>query len=732
MLVRLGSVVVRCRWAIVAAGITLVAVGLLWGTGVFGLLSNGGFDDPRSESSRARARIAAEVGRQSIDVVALYSSAELTVDDERFRTAVETVVDRIRQRPEVERVVWLGDPVGPGGTAAFVSGDRHATYVAVMLRRAGSAEQFSAVEPDLRADGLTTQVGGPTAIFNDVTEQIVDDIARAEMLSMPVLLVLLVAVFRSVVAAMMPLLVGGLAILGAFVVVRLLTYATEVSIFAINVVTLLGLGLAIDYSLFVVGRFREEVARGTRIPDAVVATMATAGRTVLVSGSTIALALASLLVFPQMFLRSMGLGGVAAVVVAIIVSLTVLPALLAVLGSRLNAWRPFPATRHTPRGQHRRRPRGAHRRRAAAVQPWARIAYAVMRRPWPVIVGTVAVLALLTAPFQRAVFGDADELVLPAGTESRVVSERIDAEFPAGGDDRLTVLVSGVDPATAAAFARRIALVPNVRGAAVTATRDASSVISVSYSGESGGPVARAIVVDIRALHRPAGAEVLVGGSGADTEDLLDGLAERLPVMALLVALSTMLLLFLAFRSVLLPVKAVLMNLVSIGASFGVIVWIFQDGHLAGALGFTPSGDLPASQLIMMLALLFGLSTDYEVFLLSRVREEWQRTGDNVTAVAAGLQRTGGIITSAALLLVVVVGGFAAGGISFIKLIGVGMIVAIVIDATIVRALLVPATMRVLGRANWWAPRLTRRQSRPDPRAGSGFKLCAESPHRDE
>ncbi|MEV4513909.1 MMPL family transporter [Dactylosporangium sp. NPDC049525] len=673
---------VRTRWAVLAAGIALAVLGALWGTGVLGTLSSNGFDDPGSESVRARERIVAEIGRQDADVVALYTSADLTVDDPRFQGAVQDALARVRQRAEVARVVSFYDT----GSPALVSADRHATYAAITMRTADNDEDFKAIRPDLRATGagIDTEVGGHTAIFADVSDQVGKDIGHAELLSMPILLVLLILVFRSVVAAMMPLLVGGLAILGAFIVTRLLASVTEVSVFALNIITLMGLGMAVDYALFVVSRFREELAAGHAVPQAIARTLATAGRTVLVSGLTVAFALSSLLLFPQAFLRSMGLGGMAAVLVGMLVALTVLPAVLAILGTRINALRvPLP-----------------QRDRSTTGGVWARIAHAVMRRPVPVIVAVVAVLGILASPFLRAEFGAADERVLPAGTSSRVVSERLDAEFPGGGEGTLTVLVSGADRAAADAFAGDVGRLDGVTRATVTATKGASSVISVGYAG----PLNRRLVVDVRALPAPPGAQVLVGGAAAEVEDRLHSLGGRLPYMALVAAAGTMLLLFLAFGSLVLPIKAVLMNLVSIGASFGAIVWIFQDGHLSDVLGFTATGDLEASQLVLILAVLFGLSTDYEVFLLSRVREEWDRTGDNTAAVATGLQRTGAIITSAALLLIVVVGGFATGGISFIKMIGVGMIIALVVDATIVRALLVPATMRLLGRANWWLP----------------------------
>jgi uncharacterized membrane protein YdfJ with MMPL/SSD domain len=678
-----GRTVVRARWLVIAAGIALALVGGLWGTGVFGAVSSGGFDDPHSESARAASRIVAELGRQDVDVLVLYSSADRTVDQAGFRDAVTGTLTTLRQRPEVSQVISYYDTSSP----TLVSKDRHATYAAIRLRTSQSTDELDAIRARLAAPGLRTQIGGPTAIAADVTGRVASDIGKAEGYSMPILLILLVFIFGSVVAASTPLLVGGLAIMGAFVATRLLTYTTEVSVFAMNIITLMGLGMAIDYALFIVSRYREELDRGLEPGEAVERTLATAGRTVAVAALTVSLALASLLLFPQVFLRSMGFGGMAAVLVAMLAALTVLPAMLAVLGHRINALRVG-----------RRRSASA---RSADGAGWARLARAVMRRPVPVVLATVGVLAFLASPFVRAQFGGVDERVLPPGSESRVVSERIAADFTGGGVEQVRVLVTGADPAP---FAARIARLPGVTSAAVTAGRGRSAMIAVRYDGTQASPVGQRIVTDIRALPAPQGATILVGGSAAALHDLLNSLRTRLPWMALLVAGMTIVLLFLAFGSVVLPLKAVAMNVVSIGASFGAVVWVFQDGHLAGPLGFTPTGYLEATQLVLMLAILFGLSTDYEVFLLSRVREEWDRTGDNVAAVSTGLQRTGRIITSAALLLIVVIGGFATGGITFIKMIGLGMIVALIVDATLVRALLVPATMRLLGRANWWAP----------------------------
>jgi RND superfamily putative drug exporter len=480
-------------------------------------------------------------------------------------------------------------------------------------------------------------------------------------------------------------------------VLRLLTLVTDVSIFSINIVTMLGLGLAIDYSLFVVSRFREELRQGASTEAALVRTMSTAGRTVAVSGLTVAIALASLTLFPQVFLRSMGFGGMAAVLVAMVGALTVLPALLAVLGRRVDSLRiPTP-----------------WRRRAATVPDdnhgaWYRLARSVMRRPVVYVAVIVPVLLLAGLPFLRVTFGGVDERALPAGAESRVVTEQLRADFPGGGtttiDPVVTFTGGHVQRTALDAYIQSIDDLPGVTTVDVSGVSGGTAVLSVHHRYEGISADARHLVGEIRDLPAPAGAEVLVGGRAADLTDLLSSLGHRLPWMGLFVVGVTLVLLFLAFGSVVLPVKAVLMNVLSLAAAFGAVVWIFQEGHLAGPLGISSTGSIEATQPILMLAMAFGLSMDYEVFLLSRIREEWDRTHDNTLAVASGLQRTGRIITSAALLLVVVIGAFSTSGIVFIKMIGIGMIIAILVDATIVRALLVPATMRLLGRWNWWAP----------------------------
>jgi RND superfamily putative drug exporter len=387
----------------------------------------------------------------------------------------------------------------------------------------------------------------------------------------------------------------------------------------------------------------------------------------------------------------MGLGGIAAVLLAMTGALTVLPALLAVLGPRINALRiPLPG---------RNRQTGH-----PGQQVWAALARAVMRRPVHYLAAVVAVLAILAIPFGHAHFGGLDERILPPGSQPRMVTARIQAEFPRGTTDPIQVVLRGATPLQAQQLATRIQVQRGITGVRPAGSRGDTTLLAVGYAGASTGPQASDAVHAIRSLPVPAGVTMLVGGRTAQDMDRIHSLAVYLPWMAAIMATVTLVLLFLAFGSVLLPVKAVVMNLVSIGASFGVVVWIFQDGHLSHLLGFTATGFLEPSTPVFLLAVLFGLATDYEVFLLARVREEYDATGDNTTAVTAGLQRTGQIITSAALLLIVVLAGLATGQVVFAKIIGIGMLTAITVDAALVRTLLVPATMRLLGRWNWWAP----------------------------
>ncbi|GLY90234.1 MMPL family transporter [Actinoallomurus iriomotensis] len=683
----------RRRWVIVGA-LVLIAAASVWGTGVFGALKNGGFDDPSSGSSHAAKIINDRIGPADDELVVLYESASATVDDPAFRAAVTGTLARLPSA-DVPHVTTYWNT----GSPALVSHDRHATYAAIRLAGADLPDRlktYDRIRDHLAAPGLRTFRGGVIGTNAELSRQTSAGLARAEMISTPILLVLLVVIFGSLVSALLPLAIGGVAILGAFTALRLITLATDVSTFAINIVTMLGLGLAIDYALFIVTRYREELRRTDSEREALVRTMATAGRTVAFSGITVAIALGGLLFFPQMFLRSMGLGGMAVVLVDMLAALTVLPALLALLGRRVDALR-F--------GRRRRGEKSRDERERGA---WSRLAGSVMRRPVAYATGSVLVLLVLGAPFLGIRFGGIDVRALPPGAEPRTVSATLDRDFSHGALSPIDVVVAGdVAKADLDGYVGRLRGVRGVAGADVAGTGRSATHVAVRTPADPQSEQARDLVRRIRAL--PAPGQVYVGGQSAELVDLLSSLGHVLPWTALFVGVVTFALLFAALGSVVLPLKALVMNALSLSAAFGVMVWGFQDGHLAGLLGFTSTGAVEASQPVLILAVAFGLSMDYELFLLSRIREEWDRTGDNAAAVAAGLQRTGAIITNAALLLAVVIGAFTTSGIMFIKLIGVGLLAAVVVDATLVRALLVPATIRLLGRANWWLPSPLRR-----------------------
>lgn len=699
MFEHLGRTMYRRRRVVALLALAFAVFAGVWGTQVFGSLIGGGFDNPSSESTRAANLADHRLGRDDPDVLVLYRSQTLTVDDPAFQRAVTQALSGLPTN-----VVAKTSTYWSTHSAGLVSKDRHATYAVLGLR--GDETQrddgLGTIRDTLAAPGLTTQVGGVAALNRDINDRVSADIATAETLSMPVLLILLVVIFGSVAAASLPLAVGGLAILGAFTALRALSYVTDVSVFSVNVVTILGLGLAIDYGLFMVGRFREELAVGRSVEDAVARTMATAGRTVAVSGVTVAVSLAGLLIFPLTFLRSMGLGGLSAVLVAMVAALTVLPALLGLLGHRVDA---LSVRRLFRRGS----PKPVE---ALDRGFWYRLAHSIMRRPVLYAVGVLAVLLLAGAPFLRVEFGGIDARALPAGTESRVVSETLDRDFVQNGQSPIEAIVtlpSAGDQAALRTYVDAVRKLPGVVSAQVTGAAGETARVSVTHAYDPISTSARELVGEVRAVPAPPGGAVLVGGQAAVLTDQLHTIGSRLPWMGLIVVVTTFVLLFFAFGSVVLPVKAIGMNVLSLGASFGALVLIFQDGHLAGLLNFTSTGTLEATQPILVLAIVFGLSMDYEVFLMSRIREEYDRTGDNTTAVAVGLERSGRIITSAALLILVVIGLFSISGITFIKLIGVAMLIAVLVDATVVRALLVPATMRLLGDANWWAPAPLRR-----------------------
>lgn len=711
MFARLGQLTHRRRWWVLGAAAVLTVVAGALGPAVSESVRGGGFEDPSAESTRAAAIADEAFGRTDGDVVVLWSNDALTVEDPAFEQQVTTMVDDL-PTDLVARVVHPWSPGLPAG-AALLGDDGRTAMAVISLRGADDdarSDAYAAIADRLRAPApWQTQVTGEVPLQQALQHAAEDDIARAEMIAMPVLLVLMALIFGSLTAAALPVTIGVVAILGAMGLLRALTLVTDVSTFALNVTTILGLGLAIDYALFMVSRFREELRADGGTADvgtAVARTVATAGRTVAFSGLTVLISFAGLLFFPQMFLRSMGLGGMAVVLLDMVLALTLLPALLAVLGRRVEAGRlPESLTRRL----------FAQRVIVPGAPPraggWERFARVVLRRPGAVAVGAAVLLAVLALPALDLRAGTSDERDLPEGAAARVAVGVMDERFPAASTPALDVVVQGtVDAPTLASYAERIGSLPGVTGAAVsgsvTADGTTTTRLAVRTSGAVDDQAARDAVRAVRDLAPPDGATtVLVGGPAAAAADSVTAITSTLPRTLPFVAGVTVVLLFLALGSVVLPLKAVLMNVVSLGATFGAIGWAFGQGNLAGLLGFTETGYVEPSNLVLVAVISFGLAMDYELFLLSRIREEHLRGAGRVDAIATGLERSGRTITSAALLLVVVLVAMGTSGVTFLKVIGLGLAFAVAVDATVVRALLVPATLALLGRASWWLPR---------------------------
>ncbi len=673
----LGRFAVRHRRLVLLGALLFTVVAGVWGVGVFGRLGGGaGFDDPGSPSSHADRLLAGPLGRHTADVVVLYESDRLTVDDPAFAGPVRRALDAL-PRQDVVRLESYWSTGSPG----FVSEDRHATYVTVQFRSPDDQERVRAlrgIRDRFQVEGLTVRFGGITAMTDQVNSTIARDIGLAEAISVPILLILLAVVFRSLLAAALPLAVGVVAALGTMAVLRLVTLVADVSTFAIQVVTVLGLGLAIDYALLAVTRFREELGRGASVATAVERTTATAGRTIAFSGAVVALSFAGLAVFPSRFLLSMAYAGAATVVLAVLTSLTVLPALLAAIGPRAGR-----------RGLGRARP-------AASGERWYRLAHAVMRRPLASALAVVAVLVALGLPFLGVNWARPGDWVLPSGADARTVTRELSERFTADPAKIVTAVVeapraqdgaaldrAALDRAALDGYAARLDAVSGVESASVTGTTGTLARITLGYAMDPMSREAARMVEDLRAVPPPAGAVASFTGMPASRVDIVDMVVSRLPWMALFVAVVSIALMFLAFGSVILPIKSVLLNLLSLSASFGAIKLIFQDGRLAGLLGFEPVGAVDVNFPVLIVAIAFGLAMDYEMFLLARVREERERGADPAEAMARALARTAGVVTSAALLVAVSVAGFAFSSVTIMKMIGVGLVIAVAVDATI-------------------------------------------------
>jgi RND superfamily putative drug exporter len=701
---RLGLLVVHRRRLVLALTALFVALAAVAGSGVFDALKGGGFEDPRAESTRARQLLEDRFHQGDPNVVLLFTPAGGSVDSAAASAAGAALTERLAAEPGVATAAsyWSLGKVAPLRSASgdkalvlgFVEGD--VDRVKEVARRV--VEELEGAT----ADG-TVEVGGMGAVFDEMSHRIESDLAKAEAIAIPITLVLLVLIFGGLVAASLPLLVGVVAIFGGFLSLFVIAQLTDVSIFSINLTTAMGLGLAIDYSLFILSRFREELRAGETVDNAVLRTVETAGRTVAFSGLTVAVSLSALLVFPLYFLRSFAYAGVATVLVAGVASVVSLPALLAVLGPRVDRLQLV----HRPAPE-------------AGTGFWHRVATFVMRRPVGIAAVVVVFLLLLGAPFLGVRFGTPDDRAMPASAASRQVSEQIRNEFGSNESHAFGVLLDGDSGVSyyAVAVSRldNVARVDAATGSYVDGTQVAGpGPATARFTGGSGAwisvvpavepvsTVGERLVKEIRGV--PTTFEVSVGGQAAQLVDSKQAILDRLPLAGAIIAVATFILLFLSFGSVVVPLKAILLNLLSLTATFGATVFIFQQGHGAGLLDFTPTGTLDTTTPILMFCVAFGLSMDYEVFLLSRIKEEHDRTGDNAASVAMGLERTGRIVTAAAALLAVTFLAMVSSGVTFIKLFGLGLAIAVVMDATVIRATLVPAFMRLAGEANWWAPK---------------------------
>ena len=700
---RLGGWVARHRWPVLIGYLIVFVIVGIFGLRVFGAMQSEGFDDPASDSARAAVALAEEFGaRDPVVVLAVESSDGV----EAGTAEAQALLDDIGQVSGVSEVVsyW-----STGGAPTLLSEDGITTRALVYAEDDADTAQISTDIVDTytgEQGNLIVYAFGGDVVGNAFTTTITGDLARDESIAIPITALILLFVFGSVVAAGLPFLVAGGTILGSFFALWIASTVTDVSVFSLNLVTGLGLALGIDYSLLIISRFREELAGGKSVPDAVAATVGSAGKTVFVSGITVAFALAALLIYPQYFLKSFAYAGIAVSLLAIAGALTAIPALLAILGRNVNRLK-------VRRGNLAPKDDGA----------WSRIARFVMRYPWPVLVATVAFLLVLAAPALGAVFGQVDERALPPDHPAAAAGQVLQERFPGNESAPYNIVLR--DPSSDAdvlAYAEEISLLPGVErvttptdvvvdGAVVApnsdpatwTTGDAVRLEAIS-SVRPIDPEGAALVADIRALPSPA-QETLIGGTAATWDDATSSVLDRIWIVLLWLALTTLVILFLFTGSVLIPIKAFVLNLLSLGATLGVLVWVFQNGYLQWLTGdYTVTGTVDLPTLVLIGVIAFALSMDYEVFMLSRIKEEHDSGMDTADAVAFGLQRTGRIITAAALLIAIVFASFLTSSATNIKQLGLGVTVAILLDATVVRALLVPAFMRIAGSANWWAP----------------------------
>lgn len=693
----LGRFIVKWR----KGALILCVIGILAAGGVgslaFGKLDTGGYSDLGSESAKAATYLTEKFKVQEPVAILVIDSGNLEVTDPTIMNAAKALEDRVSKVSGVTKTIsyWSTD-----GAPSLKSNDSKAAFLFIYADiKVNDITTFSSIGADIQKkfDGkhglLTIYASGGGVITHAINEKIGKDLKLAETIAIPLTFVLLAFVFGALVASAMPLVVGISAILGSFFLIYLFSLFTNVSVFALNLITGLGMGLGIDYALLMVNRFREELHHGKSVEESVIETVATAGKTVFYSGLTVLVTLASLLLFPLNFLKSFGMAGVSVVAVAVLGALIPLPALLAIIGEKVD--------------------KGVVRKSGITPKEdgrWAHTARNVMKRPIIVSVGSLALLAILAAPVTNIAFAQIDSRVLPASHPAAIAGKVIADRFTSyEGSPIEVVFPNGVGKeAELQTFLNKVSYIDGIARIDLPEIYGNDIRVQAIPSVSSRTTAAEELIHSIRALDKPEG--VLIGGTAADFTDSQDGIARTLPWALGWVALSVLILIFVFTGSIILPIKAVLLNAISLLATLGAITWIFIDGHMKWLVGdFTVTGTVDTGSCILVAVVVFGLSMDYEIFLLSRIREEHMTGKSNIESVATGLQRSARIITAAALLLAVVFGAFVTSGVTSIKMLGFGVALAVLLDATIVRALLVPALMRLFGERNWWAPKSMRR-----------------------
>ena len=691
MFENLGKFIVRHSKVVLLAFVVATLVAGAVGSLVFGKLDSGGYSDKNSESAQATEYIIKKFKVQE-PIVTLVVDSTTSVDDAQVALKAAALEKEIQTVKGVSKTYsyW-----STGGAPTMRSTDGKAGFILVYADL--EADDWSGFESlgeriqsrfDGTYQGLDVYAGGAGVITHAINHKIEKDLLLAESIAIPLTFLLLLFVFGAMVASAMPLFVGVSAILGSFLLIYLLTQFTSVSVFALNLITGLGLGLGIDYALLMVNRFREELHHGKSVEDSVITTVATAGKTVFYSGLTVFVTMASLLFFPLNFLKSFGYAGIAVISLAIVGAVIALPALLALLGEKVD--------------------KGVVRKSAITPKEdgrWAQTARTVMRRPIPVVIAAVTVLAIMALPVLNIGFAQIDSRVLPASDRAAISSHIIESRFDGLVGSPIEVVVpNGVgQESEISAFLNQVKNVDGVVRVGTFETYGKDIRVQVISSVASRTTASEKVIHEIRALDKPA--RTLIGGSAADFTDSQDGIAGKLPFALGWIALTVLILIFVFTGSIILPLKAIILNALSLCATLGAITWIFIDGHLKWLVGdFTVTGTLDTGSVILVAVVVFGLSMDYELFLLSRIREEHLSGKTNIESVAVGLQRSARIITAAALLLAVVFATFMTSGVTSIKMLGFGVSLAVLLDATLVRALLVPALMRLFGERNWWAP----------------------------